>query len=101
MRHRHLPYSGPKKLLIIGIIVLASPYIAVKVFAKLALRYLVYLVALVTPVEWNEEEEAMLRDAIARGYHPRKLKFTFWRPEKNIAAKAEEMGLITPETRKP
>lgn len=101
MRHRPLRDRSRESLLVKTIIVLAFPFVLAKVLSKLAWNYLKYGIALLTPVEWNEEEEALLRAAIARGYSPRQLRFTFWRHQEDIAAKAEEMGLLSPETKRP
>lgn len=76
------------------IIVLFFPYVFTKVTIKLAVRHIMLAIALLTPVDWDEEEEALLRKAIWYGYRPDQLVFTFWRPAKNIEAKAKEMGLL-------
>ena len=101
MQHRPLPDRSCENLLVKTIIALAFPFVLAKVLSKLAWNYLKYGIALLTPVEWNEAEEALLCDAIAHGYSPRQLRFTFWWREKDIAAKAEQMGLLTPETKRP
>lgn len=97
--HRH-PHRT-NKLLINAIIVFFFPYILLKVLIKLAINYVLLGAALMTPTDWNEEEEALLRQAIRLGYRPSDLIFTFWRREHEIAAKATELGLLTPETNRP
>lgn len=74
--------------------VLFFPYICVKVFGRLAVNYVLLGIAILTPADWTEEEEAMLRKAIRSGSHPHELIFTFWQRGKDIETKAKELELL-------
>ena len=74
--------------------VLFFPYICVKVFGRLAVNYVLLGIAILTPADWTEEEEAMLRKAIRSGSRPHEVTFTFWQRGKDIETKAKELELL-------
>ena len=74
--------------------VLFFPYICVKVFGRLAVNYVLLGIAILTPANWTEEEEAMLRKAIRSGSRPHEVIFTFWQRGKDIETKAKELELL-------
>ncbi|MCH1569379.1 MAG: hypothetical protein L7U47_08200 [Alphaproteobacteria bacterium] len=94
MRHPHQPERALTKLLRSAIMVLFFPYICVKVFGRLAVNYVLLGIAILTPADWTEEEEAMLRKSIRSGSHPHELIFTFWQRGKDIETKAKELELL-------
>lgn len=94
MRRRRLRHQRPKQFERALLVVMLFPYVLVKVTLKLAFNYSLLAIALMTPVDWNEEEEDLLRKALWHGYRPDQLVFTFWRRAKDIEAKAKEIGLL-------
>jgi hypothetical protein len=90
MRPPKWPASWPNKFLIFYMKLVFFPVVLV----SLSVKYVMLGIALLTPVDWNEEEEALLRKAIWHGYRPHQLIFAFWRRSKDIEAKAKELGLL-------
>ena len=57
MRRRRLPHQRPNQFERALLVVMLFPYVLVKVTLKLAFNYSLLAIALMTPVDWNEEEE--------------------------------------------
>ena len=98
MRHPHQPERALTKLLRSAIMVLFFPYICVKVFGRLAVNYVLLGIAILTPADWTEEEEAMLRKAIRSGSHPHELIFTFGSVEKILKPRRRNWSYFKGET---
>jgi len=78
------------KLIIAFVICLILPILLV----RLAINYILFGIALLTPAPWNAEEDAILRKAIWRGQKPRALRFVLWRRESDINARAKKLKLL-------
>lgn len=90
MKHRTIVQNRLIKLTASFIAHLLLPFI----LFKLAANYILFGIAILTPVPWNDEEEQLLRKALWRGQRPRQLRFTLWRRESEIVAKAKELELL-------
>jgi len=90
MRDKNATTNGLIKFLVTSTICLILPIILV----RLAINYILYGIALLTPAPWVAEEDAILRKAIWRGQTPRELRFVLWRRENEIMARARKLNLL-------
>lgn len=76
-----------------ALIVLLSVIIAPLAVISVLFKYILYGIALLTPVDWDKEEEMILRRVRNHGIPPENLKFVLWRRPNEIRAKMHELNL--------
>ena len=85
----HRIYAAMRTTLIALLSVIIAPLAVI----SLLFKYILYGIPLLTPVDWNDEEEMILRRARYHGIPPENLIFVLWRRSDEIRAKMRELNL--------
>lgn len=88
------PYNRIHDTLRLTLIVSVAVIITPLAIISLLFKYILYGIALLTPVDWNEEEEMILHRANYRGIPPEHLKFVLWRRPDEIRARMRDLDLL-------
>lgn len=88
-----LPYHQIHAAMRHALIALLSVIIAPLAMISVSFKYILYGIALLTPADWNQEEETILRRACYRGIPPELLRFVLWRRPDDIRRKMRELNL--------
>lgn len=88
-----VPYHRIHAAMRHALIALLSVIIAPLAIISVLFKYILYGIALLTPVDWNDEEEMILRRARYHGISPENLQFVLWRRPDEIRKKMRELNL--------